>query len=244
WVAFLDADDVWLPEKLEKQQKAIKQVEEKDLVLIYCPTKVIDETGEFITERGGTKDHNPMFGIYGAGRPGFQENAFRWVIDKGFEAPTSSVVCRKDIIQQLGGFEEDMRFSEDALMWYRILENGNMFFIEEPLVQYRVHLSQWNAAATTKLKLTRRFIVYERLLQKTNRDHKSYVSFLLVNKGFRIITRSYIGYPYFNFKIIGKYWKKVLKNDNVLFAHKIFSLLISVTEIIILPVRLMRGIVK
>jgi len=244
WVAFLDADDVWLPEKLKKQQEVICQYEKKDLVLVYCLASVIDEEGNPISDKNRTKSHNNIFGFYGAGQPGLQIDAFRWAVNKGFEAPTSTVRCKKELVNELGGFEEDMHFSEDALMWYRMLEIGSIYFMDESLVHYRVHLTQWNASATSKLKLTRRFIVYERLIQKTDKKNKPCISFLLVNKGFRIIVRSNIGYPYLDFRIIVKYWKRLLKDNEISTAHKTYSFIIPVIEIMILPVRLIRAIIK
>ncbi len=237
WVAFLDADDVWLPEKLQKQREAIRQYEEKNLVFIYCPAKVIDGTGKLITDRNQTKDHNPMFGTYGAGRSGFQENAFRWAINKGFEAPTSSVVCRKDIILQLRGFEEDMSYSEDGLMWYRMIEKGNMFYINIPLLHYRVHTSQWNAGVTNQLKLARRFVGYSRLLEKVSGEYKNYISFLLVYKGFRIIVRNNLGYPYLDFKIILSHGKKLISHKKVSRLHKLYAPLVFISELVLAPFR-------
>ena len=103
----------------------------------------------------------------------------KWGISGTFDAPTSTVVCNKQKLLQLEGFEEDMYFSEDAIMWYRLMEMGSIYFIDEALADYRVHESQWNADATIKLKATRRFIAYERLLQYADRKHKGYISYWL-----------------------------------------------------------------
>lgn len=241
WIAFLDADDVWLPDKLEKQHKIIQQLSDKNLVLVYSQAKVIDADGNFIELKDQEKEHNPIHAIYGSGKPGFQENAFKWAIKSVFEAPTSSVVSKKELLVDLNGFEEDMRFSEDALLWYRIIEKGNIYFIDSPLIKYRVHPTQWNAEATIKLKLTRRFIVYERLLSKTEKMHIAFVSYLLAYKGFRIIVRSNIGYPFLDFKLILKYWKKLIRNKNVLLFHKLCSFIVPFSEFILLPLRIFRA---
>ncbi len=244
WLAFLDADDVWLPGKLQKQYEIIEQYESQGLVFVYCPAMVIDEQGNSISEKDLVKSHNPMFGIYGAGVLGFQQHAFTWVINKGFEAPTSSVVCRKDVIQALGGFEEDMHYSEDGLMWYRIIEKGNMYYTDEPFVQYRVHQTQWNAGVTNQLKLARRFVGYTKLLEKTDEHHKSYVSFLLVNKGFRIIVRNNSGYPVLNIKAIREYWNKLWRNKRVFRIHKLYAFLVIASEFLISPLRIIKFSLK
>jgi hypothetical protein len=207
---------------------------------VYCPAIVIDEHGNSISGKDLVQKHNPMFGIYGAGVSGFQQHSFKWVINKGFEAPTSSVVCRKDVIQELGGFEEDMRYSEDGLMWYRIIEKGNLSYLDEALVKYRVHQTQWNAGVTNQLKLARRFVGYTKLLEKADESHKSYVSFLLVNKGFRIIVRNNSGYPVLNTKAIREYWNKLWCNKRVFRVHKLYAFFVIASEFLLSPLRMIK----
>jgi len=244
WVAFLDADDVWLSNKLEKQHAIIQQYSNEILVLVYGQAKVIDEHGHFIEDKREAKAHNPLHKIYGSGKSGLQKNAFKWAIKEIFDAPTSTVVCKKELISTLNGFEEDMRFSEDALMWYRMIEKGNMYFMNEPLSYYRVHQSQWNAAATIKLKATRRFIAYERLLLQTNKINQKYISSLLLKKGFRIIVKTNIGYPYFDWKLIFQYWSRLIRNKEETVKDKLISPLVFLSELIILPVRLVYNRIK
>jgi glycosyltransferase involved in cell wall biosynthesis len=244
WVAFLDADDVWLPNKLQNQYEVIQKYNNKNLVLVYSQATVIDEKGSFIKDKKEAKMHNPLHALYGSGKPGFQENAFKWTIQGGFDAPTSTVVCKRELIDELGGFEEDMHFSEDALMWYRMIEKGDMYFMDEALCHYRVHQKQWNAAATAKLKSTRRFIAYERLLDLTDKIYLPYISSLLVQKGFKIIVRTNIGYPHFDWKLIFNFWIRLLKIRQEKLTDKLSSPVIFLSELLILPVRLIYSWIK
>lgn len=244
WIAFLDADDVWLPEKLERQYKIIQKHHHENLVLLYGQAKVIDESGDLIDDKKLAKSHNPLHTIYGSGVPGFQKNAFKWTIKGGFDAPTSTVVCKKELIKELHGFEEDMHFSEDAIMWYRMIEKGNLYFLEEPIAFYRVHQTQWNASATIKLKSTRRFIAYERLLLQSNKIYQKYISSLLVEIGFRNIVKINIGYPYLNGTLIFRYWSILLKNKQVKLIDKFISPIIVLSELLILPFRLIYHLIK
>lgn len=239
WIAFLDADDIWLKNKLECQYESIINCDDHNMVLNYCRAKVIDENGDLIVHKQYARSYNPLYSYYGKGIVGLKKDAFKWAIKGGFDAPTSTVICKRELIVELGGFEEDMHFSEDALMWYRLIAKGNIYFINTPLSLYRVHKDQWNAAATNKLKIKRRFIGYERLLEISDNYQRGYISYLLVNKGFRILTRSNIGLPYFDLNQVKEYWLRLIRNPKILTKHKLMSLIVIISEIMILPTRIL-----
>ena len=238
WVAFLDADDIWYPKKLEIQHDII--VKNQELVFIYALADVIDENSQKIVSKNQAYAFNSKYSVYGAGIPGLMRHPFKYAVSKAFEAPTSSVVAKANIIQQIGGFEEDMSYSEDGLLWYRILERGDLFFYGKPLLAYRVHSSQWNAKTKDSLKLTRRFYVYHKLINMVAPIHQKLISYLFVNKGFRIVVRSFIGYPYFNPNMIINYFMVLWKNKRVVYYHKIYSIWILLSEMLILPLRLIK----
>jgi hypothetical protein len=129
-------------------------------------------------------------------------------------------------------------------MWYRMIEKGNMYYINEPFVQYRVHQTQWNAGVTNQLKLARRFVGYTKLLEKTDEHYKSYVSFLLVNKGFRIIVRNNSGYPVLNTKAIREYWNKLWRNKRVFRIHKVYAFFVIFSEFFLSPLRIIKFSLK
>jgi teichuronic acid biosynthesis glycosyltransferase TuaG len=245
WVAFLDADDVWMPEKLQKQFEKIMEINDSKLYFLYSTARVIDENGNIIKSKDERKEHNPKYDIIGAGKPGLSVNSFRWVTKKGFEAPTSSVIVKTDIIKHLGGFEEDLNDTEDAIMWYRIIEIGNHYFIPAPLSYYRVHNNQWNARVHKKDKIFRRFTGYERLLEiLTFKHNRIYIAYLLVNKGFRIIVRNNMGLQYFNFRLIMKYIARIFSNGHVPLIYKFYSLIVFAIEILLLPLRIIKKLVR
>ena len=47
---------------------------------------------------------------------------------KGFETPASSVVLNKALVEKAGGFDESMDYSEDTLLFHKILLFGDLFF--------------------------------------------------------------------------------------------------------------------
>lgn len=118
FVAFLDADDRWLPTKL--RQQVTLMVEHPDVV--FCSTSALLEApdGTVLGEwRRQTSDLPPLHSI-------FLHNAF--VAGSG-----AAVLVRKDVLAKTGGFDETLRSLEDVDMWMRLAAIGHYACIEEPL---------------------------------------------------------------------------------------------------------------
>lgn len=118
YVAFLDADDRWLPGKLEKQVALMAARPE----LAFCSTAALLEDpdskpmGEW---RCGNSTISALEAIFSA-------NAY--VAGSG-----SAVLARKDALDEAGGFDEHLRSLEDIDMWMRLSALGDYACIDEPL---------------------------------------------------------------------------------------------------------------
>jgi glycosyltransferase involved in cell wall biosynthesis len=119
FIAFLDADDVWHPRKLEMQITAMAA--NPDLRLLG--TSIFD----WPTDRIGD--------VYGAGA--IHRVAWRKLAVKNYFA-TSSVMVRRTALLQVGEFDTALQGPEDHDLWLRIAETGgavaNLGF---PLTGYR-----------------------------------------------------------------------------------------------------------
>jgi len=115
-VAFLDDDDEWLPEKLEKQVKLL----ENGYDLVYSDYLEKYPDGKIV--RKGTKI------LCGEA----YDELKRWNF-----IPTSSVVVRKEVIGEVGGFDKSLMIGEDYDMWLRISKRYKICGVEEPLFIYR-----------------------------------------------------------------------------------------------------------
>jgi glycosyltransferase involved in cell wall biosynthesis len=122
FIALLDADDVWLPSKLEKQVHLIG--ESDDFGLVYC-------RGEFIGEKG-----EPLPGI---DLPHKEQPTYRDLMYHSLTIP-SCVVTRKRIFDEVGLFDETLTSIEDANMWIRILRHHKSAYVNEVLVRIRKHM--------------------------------------------------------------------------------------------------------
>lgn len=123
YIAFLDADDVWLPTKTEEQVKLLEN--DKELALVYSNCYLINEEGLHIGK------------LFDSIKP-YSGFVFRKLILDNF-IPTSSVIIRKKILDELGGFNERLVVSQDFDLLLRIAEHYKIDFTNFPLLKYRVH---------------------------------------------------------------------------------------------------------
>ena len=125
WIAFLDSDDEWKPQKLERQFICI--AENPDAVLIHT-----DE----IWIRDG-KRVNPMKKHQKSGGRIFQKCLPLCVISP------SSVLVKRSLLEEIGNFDEDLDVCEDYDLWLRICAEYPVHYVDEKLiVKYGSHADQ------------------------------------------------------------------------------------------------------
>lgn len=120
YLAFLDSDDMWLPDKLQKQVEKI----EKDPSLTLCYTQ----------GTGCNKDMEVRVSGYFPIKSG---RIFYPLLFRNFII-TSSVLLKKVDFEKVGGFSEDksLIIAEDLKLWLSIAKIGKGYFFDEPLVKY------------------------------------------------------------------------------------------------------------
>jgi len=135
WLAFLDADDEWLPEKLSASMQAI---EKHDLLLFAHNYIAIQGVKETLVDC--------------AARYHAAADPFRGLYRKGYLA-TSSVVVRRDAVLAAGGFDETLATAQDFDLWLKVLKNKDAAFRVEPLVLTRYHVTPGSITSHTKRRL-------------------------------------------------------------------------------------------
>ncbi len=146
WLAFLDADDEWLPDKLAKQ---------------LC--RADEQTNVVYTERANFGDCGRITVRQSASQELLEGDLFEALLVHGNFITVSSVIIRKSIFEQLNGFEEELLVCEDWDMWLRYSAQGGRIGVRrEPLTRYRWH----SGAMTNNLDrmLAGRLKVVERAL--------------------------------------------------------------------------------
>jgi len=122
YVAILDADDVWLPEKIERQLDVFAAF--PDTGVVSCATILVDAGFSPLT-------HLPA-GEVGDPATLRQRLAFGNVVSGG-----SAALIRRDCLDAVGPFDETLRSAEDWDMWLRISRRYAIRFLPEALVQVR-----------------------------------------------------------------------------------------------------------
>jgi glycosyltransferase involved in cell wall biosynthesis len=126
FIAFLDSDDVWLPEKLERQM-ALFAAAGTQLGLVHCALVRIDESGKRCP---GAAESWP------SKRGSIFEDMIRHFYHIG---SPSAVVVRRDLIEKAGGFDETLLLGEDTDLWLRMARMSQVDYVPAVLVGLRAH---------------------------------------------------------------------------------------------------------
>lgn len=128
FLAFLDADDIWYPEKLETQ---LRFMTKQKIGFSYSSYNCIDEDGQALSKT-----------IRATGNLTYKAYLCNTIIG------CSTVMVDKAIVGDV--FVPNFRTSEDTATWLDILKKGHLAYaIEEPLVSYRIRRK---SASSNKLK--------------------------------------------------------------------------------------------
>ncbi len=128
FVALCDADDIWLPHKLDIQLECFRRRPEAGLV--HSDSVIIDSDGDLTGQRFSSLFHRQ--GQVTSGHL-FEELCHRNFIC----VPT--VILRREAIQYAGGFDDRLRSLEDWVCWILVSRNYPFCYVDDRLVQYRIH---------------------------------------------------------------------------------------------------------
>ena len=123
WLAFVDDDDLWAPDKLARQLHAAATAGRN---WVYTGSVTITAGGQIVD-----------------GRPPLPPEAVVAALARYNAIPGggSNVVVRRTTWQQAGPFNTRLLSSEDWEMWIRLAKHGSPACVPRPLVAYRVHAS-------------------------------------------------------------------------------------------------------
>ena len=132
WIAFLDSDDLWEPDKLELQLKALEQLGPQcgacytDVHLLNYPEKrTFFQLGEQSYRHEG-----PI---------GVSTEALRLLVRPGGAGMViclSSLLVRADVIKRTGGFDPTLLYSQDSQFMFRLAMHTGLCYVNRPLVGF------------------------------------------------------------------------------------------------------------
>ena len=164
WICFLDSDDEWKKDKLEKQINAMKS----------NPGYKFFHSNEIWIKNGLRINQKKKHKKYGG-------DIFDKCLDMCRISP-SSVMINKTVFDEVGNFNEDLVVCEDYELWLRICDKYRVFFIDEPLIiKYGGHQGQLSYSIESIENHRIKALEYL-ILENLNRKNKRHAIQMLLSK--------------------------------------------------------------
>lgn len=146
WIARLDADDIWLPRKLEKQLELIDA--NPDIGAVATFGDIISEDGRVVAR-------------FSAGGPTSRDEFEQMRNESLIFLLSPSLMFSREISSELGGHQVSLgTAAEDVDFWNRIADNHLILSVPEVLVHYRVHTGSASSLRYFTQALNTRMIEY------------------------------------------------------------------------------------
>jgi glycosyltransferase involved in cell wall biosynthesis len=131
FVAFLDSDDIWMPDKLTMQLAAHTA----------CAARRWSYTALMRIDAAGA----PMRDGQGTGWVPHEGAIFEQLLSIEAAVATPSVLVERGLLEQAGGFDEQQRYFEDYDLWLRLSLLSDVIVVNKPLIKVRNHAQHYSA---------------------------------------------------------------------------------------------------
>jgi glycosyltransferase involved in cell wall biosynthesis len=123
YLAFLDDDDEWFPQKLERQMEVFRGSADAP-GLVYSSYVVVDrETGRVVGKKIASK----------------KGDVSREILASNLVGGSSCVIVRREAVEEAGLFDEALPSFQDYDLWIRLSRLVRFDFVAEPMLRYFVH---------------------------------------------------------------------------------------------------------
>lgn len=151
YIAFLDDDDEWLPEKISKQVEYLQN--NPECVVVYGNT-IIEEV-----DCNGNINYKPIITD-----SEYNGNVSIKILLAIFTT-TSLIMTRRNAIIEVGMFDEKLKFWQEYELSIRLAQIGEFHCINEPLIRYRVNESDTN-------RLTNKYYEWRSAVRYIHKKHE------------------------------------------------------------------------
>lgn len=129
WVAFLDSDDVWFPDKLARQMGVLERCPR----LVWCAANLeFEQNGIRGVPRLSRRDRREL-------RASCCLRSYMRSAARGVRFQTCAMLIRRDVLLATGGFNGEIHAAEDFDLWYRIAaRHPAIGYVQEPLWRYHM----------------------------------------------------------------------------------------------------------
>jgi len=180
-VAFLDADDIWAPTKLERQ---IPLFDNPLVGVVYSTCSYVDENGSEVVFKHELPYLSPRAG-----------KVTDFLFLDNF-IPFSSSVVRRECFERVGIFDESIRMGIDWDLWLRISVHHLFEFVDQPLLVYRLgHPGQMSNNLEVRHECSERIMAkfldehQDAVTERTVRDAQAYT---YMNRGYYYRSRNIV----------------------------------------------------
>jgi glycosyltransferase involved in cell wall biosynthesis len=202
YICFLDDDDAWLPEKVEKQLYYFSSCKDEKIGLVHTWVDHIDENGDVI----------------GHGKIETAGNIYNKLFEQNVINALSSVMVKSGVFEKVGIFKEHMIHVEDIELWFRVARDFHVYSINEPLTRYRVHHMETLSTCYEKNTIFMQLVYYYALEENDNGQNKGklykkvYEKYAIKSLGdgnyneFRHYCKMAKVYGFLPFSLLVRYW--------------------------------------
>ena len=147
YIAFCDDDDLWFPEKLQKQ---VQELEKDSQIGLVCNNEI-------------AFDYRGDHGVLIKTRLKDRDLSFESLVETNYVS-SSTVMVRKAVLDDVGMLDESPQFvaGEDYELWLRIARRYKVKYIDLPLGKYRTHPGAHRKGPIAALELDKQ--IYKKLL--------------------------------------------------------------------------------
>ncbi|RUT04244.1 glycosyl transferase [Dulcicalothrix desertica PCC 7102] len=153
YISFIDADDLWAPDKLELQVAALKS--HPNAGVAYSWTICMDNEGK---------------NFYPGVQASYQGNVFSNLLVCNFIASGSNVLLTRQVIDAVGEFDSTLKSCEDWDYWLRVARSWEFVVIPKPQIIYRLS----SGAMSSKIDVMEKYqlLVLEKAFTEAPKEYQ------------------------------------------------------------------------
>lgn len=221
YISFIDADDLWTPDKLEKQLKALQ--ENPQAAVAYSWTDYIDESGNFFRQ-------GPHFNFSG--------KVYQRLLLSDFVGNGSNPLIRKQAFSKVGNFDESLKAVEDWDMWLRLAACYE--FVAVPITQILYRQSPTSMSANAWKMETASLQVIERALAESPEpiEHLKQICFSNRYKGLTWKTLEGFPEPSKGLAAARFFWNAISNDSSLMQKRIIWKVFLKIAIVLLLPSQL------
>jgi len=193
YIAFIESDDLWEAEKLEKQVYILEK--RADIALVYCGSSLLDQNNNVISKNHALSHKG---------------NVFKHLVVQNFLYSPSTIIFRKNCLDKVGLFDESLPKMTDWEFYLRFSLIYKFWGIKEYLVKCRIYPK--TKAETYEFFEDSGFKILNKIFQRSNIEIKR---LRLINSAYAMRYR-YVGKKYYENKLFKKaknFFYEAIKRD-------------------------------